>query len=61
MKGDDEHQMQNRDFHFSGREETEACIGEFECFSSFVPLRPNAAQAVVRHHLLEQLLEQKRN
>lgn len=26
-----------------------------------VPLRPNAAQAVVRHHLLEQLLEQKRN
>lgn len=26
-----------------------------------ISLRPNAAQAVVRHYLLKQLLEQKRN
>lgn len=26
-----------------------------------IPLRPNAAQAVVRHDFFEQLLEQKRN
>lgn len=27
----------------------------------FIPLRPDAAQAVVRHHFLEQLLKQERD